>query len=259
MKHIALLLLAVTTLTLSSCQIKKNVKDETVKTYQLNLKDFKSIKNQSNCDIFFTQSDTYSVVLKAPQSWKDSHKIYVQDGSLVIGAASQNSLTNNDETIIIPSSDNSDATLTISAPSLGNVNLLGNGDFVTNSDLTGEDLEISLRGNGDILLKGVKLDGSFRLTALGNGDFNFKNLQANDVSYAVTGNGDVDGNLSRVAQTSAQIIGNGDVELSFDHCGTANVGITGNGDVKLSGQLQQYNNESTGTGDFDVSQLKVGH
>ena len=77
MKKLAFLFIAIVTIvSLSACRIEKvSEKNEPKKTFTLNLHDFNSISNQSNCNIFFTQSDTFKVVLKAPQHWYDTHTI----------------------------------------------------------------------------------------------------------------------------------------------------------------------------------------
>ena len=75
MKKLAFMFIAlVAILSVSACRIEKvNNNDEPTKSYTLNLRDFQSIKNYSNCDIHFTQSDTYKVVLKATPRWYASH------------------------------------------------------------------------------------------------------------------------------------------------------------------------------------------
>lgn len=67
MKKLAFLFIAlVTILSISACRIEKtDVSNEPAKSYTLNLCDFQSIKNYTGCDIHFTQSDTYKVVLES--------------------------------------------------------------------------------------------------------------------------------------------------------------------------------------------------
>ena len=86
MKKLAFMFIAlVAILSVSACRIEKvNNNDEPTKSYTLNLRDFQSIKNYSNCDIHFTQSDTYKVVLKATPRWYASHTVTANRGELVI-------------------------------------------------------------------------------------------------------------------------------------------------------------------------------
>ena len=74
MKKLAFMFIAlVAILSVSACRIEKvNNSDEPAKSYTLNLRDFQTIKNYSNCDIHFTQSNTYKVVLKATPRWYDA-------------------------------------------------------------------------------------------------------------------------------------------------------------------------------------------
>lgn len=72
-------------LSISACRIEKvNNSDEPTKSYTLNLRDFQSIKNYTSCDIHFTQSNTYKVVLKTTPRWYASHTVTANRGELVI-------------------------------------------------------------------------------------------------------------------------------------------------------------------------------
>ena len=86
MKKLAFMFIALMAiLSVSACRIEKvNNSDEPAKSYTLNLRDFQSIKNYTSCDIHFTQSNTYKVVLKATPRWYATHSITSSHGELVI-------------------------------------------------------------------------------------------------------------------------------------------------------------------------------
>ena len=86
MKKLAFMFIALMAiLSVSACRIEKvDNSNQPRKSYVLNLRDFQSIKNYTSCDIHFTQSNTYKVVLKATPRWYDTHSITSSHGELVI-------------------------------------------------------------------------------------------------------------------------------------------------------------------------------
>lgn len=86
MKKALFLSVAILTIvSMSACRIEKAYDSkEPAKTYHLNLTGFTSLSNASNCDIHFTQSDTYKVTLKATPEWYNHYSVTVENGALVI-------------------------------------------------------------------------------------------------------------------------------------------------------------------------------
>ena len=237
MKKLAFLFFAlVAILSVSACRIEKiNNSDEPAKSYTLNLRDFQSIKNYTGCDVHFTQSSTYKVVLKATPSWYASHTITANDSELVITQKEEKKQKG--ITVLHINSSNDDAELWISAPSLTAVSTAGSGDFYAESDLNGNNLELSVAGSGDI---------------------ETGTIQARNTSFSISGSGDIESKLAKVKTTQLTIAGSGDGTLDFDHCGYADISISGSGDVSLSGTLQSLDKIVSGAGDIDTDRLKLG-
>ena len=256
MKKLAFLFIALVAIdSMSAFRIEKVNNNEPVKTFTLNLRDFQSIKNYSNCDIHFTQSSTYKVVLKAPQQWYDTHSIAVRDGQLIIDEKKKQQ---KGITVLHLNSGGQYAELWVSAPTLTAASIGGSGDFYAESDLTGNNLEMSIAGSGDTKLKNVTLSGNFTYTVAGSGDIETGTLQAKAASFGIAGSGDVDSKLAKVETTKLTIAGSGDGTLDFDHCGYAHIGISGSGDVTLSGTLQSLDKSVAGSGDIDTDNLQLG-
>ena len=248
MKKLAFMFIAlVAILSVSACRIEKvNNNDEPTKSYTLNLRDFQSIKNYSNCDIHFTQSDTYKVVLKATPRWYASHTVTANRGELVI-------------TQILHFNTTGDgAELWICAPSLDAISTAGSGDFYAESNITGKSLELSISGSGDSKLKDVTLSGDFQYIVAGSGDIETGTIQARNASFSISGSGDVKSKLTNVKVTKLYIAGSGDGTLNFEHCGYAGISIAGSGDVDLCGTLQSLDKSVSGAGDIDTDKLQLG-
>ena len=256
-KALFLLLVAVLTIvSMSACRIEKAYDSkEPAKTYHLNLSGFTSLHNASNCDIHFTQSDTYKVTLKATPAWYDHHSISVENGALTI--KSDKYKGKNGVTVLFLN-DSQGAEMWISAPSLDDVSLSGSGDLSFDNDFNGKSLSIIRMGSGDTNTKNVTLTGDFKYSVSGSGDADMGSVKAKKVSFSVFGSGDIKSGLADVANTELTISGSGDVDLNFSNCGNADVSVTGSGDVTLSGELQTLGKHTSGSGDVDTSRLRLG-
>ncbi len=258
MKKLAFMFIAlVAILSVSACRIEKvNNSDEPTKSYTLNLRDFQSIKNYTSCDIHFTQSNTYKVVLKATPRWYATHTITSSHGELVITQKEERKQKG--ITVLHINSSYDDAELWISALSLSDVSTAGSGDFYAETDITGQNLTLSIAGSGDSHLKNVTLSDNLTYYVAGSGDIETGTLQASNASFSISGSGDIKSKLAKVKTTKLTIAGSGDGSLDFDHCGHADISISGSGDIDLSGTLQSLEKSVSGSGDIDTDRLQIG-
>jgi hypothetical protein len=256
MKKLAFLFIAIVAIaSLSACRVEKvNEKNEPKKTFTLNLRDFNSISNQSNCNIFFTQSDTFKVVLKAPQHWYDTHTIAVRDGQLTIEEKPQKKQKG--ITVLRFNSHSQDAVMYVSAPSLTALSTAGSGDFYAETDLTGQSFVMKTAGSSTSMLKRVVMTDDFAYKLAGSGEINADTIQAKTASFRIAGSGDVRVKLVNVDDTKLAIAGSGSGTLNFDQCGHAKVEISGSGDITLAGTLRSLDKDIAGSGDIDTSKLQ---
>ena len=202
MKKLAFLFIAIVAIaSLSACRIEKVYeKNEPKKAFTLNLRDFNSISNQSNCNIFFTQSDTFKVVLKAPQHWYDTHTIAVRDGQLTIEEKPQKKQKG--ITVFRFNSYSQDAVMYVSAPSLTALSTAGSGDFYAETDLTGQSFVMQTAGSSTSMLKRVVMTDDFAYKLAGSGEINADTIQAKTASFRIAGSGEVRVKLVNVAAIS---------------------------------------------------------
>lgn len=255
-KAMFLFLVAILTIaSMSACRIEKAYDSkEPAKIYHLNLTGFTSLNNASNCDIHFTQSDTYKVTLKATPAWYDHHSVSVENGALTIKS---DKYKNQKGVTVLFVNDNQGAEMWISAPSLDEVSLSGSGDLTFDNDYKGKSLSIIRTGSGDTNTKNVSLTGDFKYSVSGSGDADMGSVKAKNASFSVFGSGDVKSGLVDVANTELTISGSGDADLNFSNCGNADVSVTGSGDVTLSGELQTLGKHVSGSGDVDTARLRL--
>lgn len=257
MKKLAFMFIAlVAILSVSACRIEKVDNNEPAKSFTLNFKDFQSIKNFSNCDIHFTQSNTYKVVLKATPQWYNAHTITANNGELVITEKEEKKQKG--ITVLKFNNISSGAELWISAPNISSVAMGGSGDFYAESDISGQHFHLSIAGSGDSRLKNIRLTDDFSYSVSGSGDVETGIILAKNASFSISGSGDIKSKLANVENTKLTIAGSGDGSLSFDQCGSAVIGIAGSGDINLSGTLQSLDKRVSGSGDINTSKLQLG-
>lgn len=255
-KTIALLFAFITILSMSACRIEKVYDNKQPKqTYELPLSGFSSISNNSNCDIHFTQSNTYKVTLKASKQWYDTHNIIVKGGTLKISLKK----TNKEKGVTILNFTNYDsgAELWISAPSLSYIGMYGSGDIIAENDLNGENLQIEVAGSGSTTLKGVSLSGDIEYSVAGSGDVQTGLVKAKNAKFYIAGSGSIKTGLEKVDKTEVSVAGSGEATVNFNNCGFANVEVAGSGDITLSGQLKRLDKDVAGSGDIDTTKLQI--
>ncbi len=252
------ILVAVFTLvSLSACRIEKAYDSkEPAKTYHLDLKGFTSLHNASNCDIHFTQSDTFKVTLKATPDWYDRYGVSVENGVLTIKGDKYKKQEG--VTVLFFNNGDSHAEMWVSAPSLDDVSMSGSGDFSIDNDFHGESLTIVRTGSGDTNVKSLTLAKDFEYTVSGSGEAEFGTVKASTAKFAIFGSCEVKSGLAGVANTALAIHGSGDADLTFSGCDKASVSVAGSGDVTLSGQLNALDKQVSGGGNVDTSRLQLG-
>lgn len=257
-KAIYLFLIAVVTIaSMSACRIEKVYDSKgPAQTYHLNLTGFNSLHNATNCDIHFIQSDTFKVTLKATPGWYERHSVSVEDGALKVKSDKYKGMKG--VTVLSINTNDDQAEMWVSAPSLNDVSLSGSGDFTIDNDFRGKTLGIIRMGSGDTKTKNVTLTDEFMYHVSGSGDAQFGTVKAKSAKLSIMGSGGVKSGLAGVATTKLTISGSGDASLKLSNCGNADVNVTGSGDVTLTGQLKTLSKHVSGSGDVETSGLSLG-
>lgn len=240
----------------SSCTLIITKKGEVKKIEKsFTVPEFKGIEIGHFIKVVYTVSDTVTICAKGSD-------YIVNNLSIVVGKDSILHITNiEDESVgskvtrLNFSGD--ECTLYITGPSISILNVNGSADFESQSTFVSDEMSINVSGAGDIDIEGINTKS---FTAIGNGssDIGIKALKADKASFNVSGAGDIDVNLIDVKYAKFQTSGAGDIDADFKDCGTADIFVSGAGDIELSGNLRQLNKGISGSGDIDVSNLKIG-
>lgn len=212
-----------------------------------NLKGFERIRLQGSPDIKYTQGKTWSVRVKAPKGLVSKVITRVEGNCLVVSMKSAN---------FFSISKDNDVTIYVTSPDLIGVEVQGSGDFESKSRVDTDNLDISLRGSGDISFYDVICD-RVKTSVVGSGDLDIKKIIAQQSNIALVGSGDVKISQSKVNLTQIELKGSGDVKVHCDNCGTVDCRLVGSGDITLTGTVKTLNQTTRGSGDINVTDLKI--
>lgn len=195
----------------------------TGKSISVNMKvrDFSQIEANGSMDVYFTQADSFSVRVVAPQVIIDDMEVAVNHSVLTIKPHERHFLNFGD----------TDVKIYITAPTLTNVSLAGSGDFHSDAPLQANHFSVSLAGSGDV---------------------DVKNLLTNSLKIDIAGSGDVAVNTQKLNYLESSIAGSGDIVVKTIYCEKADLSIAGSGDIAIDGKVNQLNQSVAGSGEIHV-------
>lgn len=220
-------------------------------TQKRNLKGFERIDVYGSPTVYYTQADSFSVVLEGPEDLVSKIITNVEGNTLSVRNKGKIGIVN------ISIGSMNDVKVYVSSPDLIGVGLYGSGDFMSERHVDTDNLQISLRGSGDIDFGEVICDNC-NSELVGSGDLSIRKLEAQTSTVSLVGSGDISIKQKNVHNTDINLRGSGDVEIDFtEGCKTAVCNLVGSGDIKLTGYLSSFNRHKVGSGDIDTDRLQV--
>lgn len=259
MKKIMLPVLAFMVMAMSSCSTCGNsgfnlsyTTSDEVDVSTRDIRGFEKIEVIGSPTVFYTQADTFSVRVKGPKDLVSNILTDVNGNTLTIRNKGKLGIVN------VNFGGNKGLAVYVSSPDLIGVTLSGSGDFISESPIDTDVLNIRLKGSGDVRFTDVVCD---RCDAelVGSGDLDIEHLDTRETSATLIGSGDLDIRQMNAVNTQLQLRGSGDIDIEFiSGCGTVNADLQGSGDINLKGRVQHYEMRKRGSGDINSSDLKVG-
>lgn len=213
---------------------------------------FININIEGAAAVFYTQGNATTVKVKTTSDRMADVKTFVKGNTLTISVHESRNFFR------WRSNASSPAEVYVTSPDLTGVQLLGSGDFVCNSKLDTDVLDIGLRGSGDVTFKDIICD-NIRIILTGSGDIRLNNVDALTSSVVLVGSGDISIKQKNVKNTTIDLKGSGDISVAFTKCGSATSSLKGSGDITLSGTLKSLEKTSLGSGDYHTSHLSVSY
>ena len=244
-----ILVAAVTTLT--SCRIEEAKENGEIKCRNVEVKDFRNISVDGGYEVEFTQSDSFSVRVKAPEKLLDMINIESDGKTLMI---KNNEKYSRQPAIFIQGGSIGELELIkvfVAAPSLDELTVNGSASFDIEKSLTTENLRITLTGSGEIETHGVKCK-SADLVLTGGGDITLRPIEAKTLNATLTGSGIMQLHSINIQKIDASVTGSGDIFFACMNCDKAIASVTGSGDISFQGQIGDVEQTVSGSGGISV-------
>lgn len=191
---------------------------------------FNRIELQGSLDVKYSQADTFSVVVLAPNDVLRYVETRVDGEKLIIN------MKDGDKLINFGMDDSDDVTVYVTSPDFLGIELKGSGDFDSKGLLDTDSLDIVLRGSGDI---------------------EFDNVICDQVNVSLVGSGDVEVRTVKALRSRVSLIGSGDVKMCYDNSGVVESNLTGSGDITLRGKVKELKSNVRGSGEVNTEKLTV--
>lgn len=233
MKKILFILLTLTTIvSLSACRVEKVTTDYgNTTSWEVDVNDFRGISLAGATMVYYQPSDTFSVVVKAPEKLRERIGIEVDNGILRLYDKKPSRgffLANNS----IPH-----YTVYVKAPYLSSIEIAGSSTFTCDKPFKAPDMDIDIAGQGTV---------------------KFKDLSVRTFKSSIAGQGNLSATLTGVDNTNVDIAGQGNVDFIFHHCKKVSTSIAGMGNIHLSGDIESLDKSISGMGDINTDHLTVG-
>ena len=215
------------------------------------LKGFEEIEINGSPTVYYTQSDSFSVTVKGPESRVENILTETNGKTLVIRNKGKMGPVN------IQLGDDGGLTVYVTSPDLTGVRLSGSGDFISDQRVDTDQMEIMLRGSGDIDIKDLICDRC-NVELVGSGDIDLDRLDTKELSASLVGSGDIELHLWNTEDSRLALRGSGDIDATFhQNCKAVECELRGSGDITLKGEVSRFSKEKSGSGDVSVGQLTV--
>lgn len=244
MKRLILSLVALVALT-STVQLRAANVIERRKTAS-----FERVRLTGAVTVKYTQADTVSVWVEAPEDMLKQILTRVEGDCLVVGLKTVGRL------FVFSGTKGDDITVHVTSPDLIGVEVKGSGDFKCKRHLDTDTLTLTLRGSGDIEFADIICD-HVKTSLVGSGDVELQQVVAQRSDIELVGSGDITINQQQVRLTNIELKGSGDLKLRLTRCGVVNSRLAGSGDITLRGDADTLNSRTIGSGDIHTSGLTV--
>lgn len=216
-----------------------------VVTLKCDAADFTEIEDDTQADIIYRQSDTYSVILHGNEKVIDKYyKVTCSNGKLNI----TNKISHNGR---IPKIE-----AVISTPTLKGVTLNGTGDIDMPDEVSFDnDLTLITDGTGDIdIVRLTCQDLTVKMN--GTGDVDIRHAKCGDkILIDNNGTGDVSGKY-KATDIDITNNGTGDIDIKVN-CENLKADASGTGEIELEGTANNFIRKTNGLSKIDSKDLRA--
>ncbi|MDR2813601.1 MAG: DUF2807 domain-containing protein [Prevotellaceae bacterium] len=207
---------------------------------------FREVGIESGIDVYFTQSDSYSVVVETDKKYIDEIITEVNGEALVISW--RKSIGN-----VFGSRDSK---VYVSAPTLDKVSASGGADFYADSLKCSVSFQLRTSGGADANIANLTVAQNADISASGGADVDISNLTvAGNTSISAAGGADCSVRNLQTADCTLSVSGGSDLSVKVTASGTLNATASGGADINVSGKVNNVNVSASGGSDVNLEVL----
>lgn len=196
--------------------------------------DYDEVNLQGSIDVVLVAGNEGNLKIEAESNLQEYIVTEVEGGTLKISV---------EEDINLDPSKDYDIVVTVPFESLEGVSLTGSGDINSSDEIKAGNFSVQITGSGDVNLK-LSAD-SVQGKVVGSGDLDLEGA-ATELEFLVTGSGDIDASGLKANRVQATVSGSGDIAVHATEALKSRV--SGSGDITYSGNPQQQDFKTSGSG-----------
>ncbi|MDR2042318.1 MAG: DUF2807 domain-containing protein [Tannerella sp.] len=231
---------------------------------------FRKINMGSGIDVYFTQNDSYSVVVETDKDLIGKIATEVKGETLVINWKEHLKLS-------FSVFKGRGAKVYVSAPALEAVNAGGGADFYADQlkcdgsfqlDISGgadadikklavsQDIDFSSSGGADIQVGEITVGGKANLSSSGGADVHIGHITVSGkTKIASSGGADCDVKNLQTDECDLTARGGADIDIHVTVSGNLNASESGGSDIDISGKANKVDVSASGGGNIDIREL----
>lgn len=217
---------------------------------------FRKISLGGGIDIYFVQSDSYSVVVEAEEKYLDKIVTEVKDETLVVKWNVEGK-----ERIKIVKWRTSNLKVYVSAPALYEVKVSGGSDFYADKLKCDDGFHLQTSGGADAKIGELNVDGGVDISSSGGSDIIIESLTvAGAIEISTSGGSDCDVNNLQVSDSNFSCnfssSGGGDLNIkNLITSGNLAASASGGADINISGKAGDVKISASGGADVNITKL----
>ena len=205
-------------------------------TEERELTNFDKIEVNSFADIFYEQSDEFSVVIETQANLMEYIETKIEGTTLVIEQRNNTSLQSDGGINIY-----------ISCPNMSDMTINGSGSITGQNKIVTSDLSCTINGSGDFYFKNI-IATHYWMNINGSGDLEIDSGKIKNGEYGINGSGDIHVSSVKTDNIEISINGSGDAEVFAIK--ELDISIIGSGGVQYKG-YPNLTIDITGSGDVE--------
>lgn len=205
--------------------------------------DFYGVSNTTSFDVYITQADEYSVVVKAQENILPLIETYKSGGTLIVNTKDFNCIRSTSRVEVY-----------ISMPEIEELNLTGSG-MIACEKVQGDIVECAVTSSGNLFVDSIDCDELY-IKNSGSGSYESDTVSASYIEIKLTGSGNIDFGESLVEESNINHTSSGTIRGGIFDAIVSDFTLTGSGNVIVYGNSEKLDTYHSASGRIDALDLE---